>query len=205
MKILVLGGCGFLGSYVVDELIARGREVVVVDDLSTAELDECGGPRYANSRAMYTDILGRSDLDRVEGIAYLALRHPLERDRRMYQLAVNGYVLGGFNLLMDALDRTRVPERIRRFVLAGPLVSEGGAGEARLTRALRDLVAQYHRPPELGIYCAWFPELTGDRRTQAYPLSSRDVCEVGRAAELVADLVDGTRKHRVDIDLDYES
>ena len=27
MKVLVFGGAGFLGSYVVDELIARGHEV----------------------------------------------------------------------------------------------------------------------------------------------------------------------------------
>ena len=31
MKVLVFGGAGFLGSYVVDELIARGHEVTVFD------------------------------------------------------------------------------------------------------------------------------------------------------------------------------
>lgn len=33
-KILVTGGAGFIGSHVAEELIAAGRDVVVLDDLS---------------------------------------------------------------------------------------------------------------------------------------------------------------------------
>lgn len=35
MKILVTGGAGFIGSHVVDEYIAAGHEVIIVDDLSS--------------------------------------------------------------------------------------------------------------------------------------------------------------------------
>jgi UDP-glucose 4-epimerase len=35
MTILVTGGCGFIGSHMVHELVDQGREVVVVDNLST--------------------------------------------------------------------------------------------------------------------------------------------------------------------------
>jgi UDP-glucose 4-epimerase len=38
MKILVTGGCGFIGSHVVDAYIAQGHEVSVVDDLSTGDI-----------------------------------------------------------------------------------------------------------------------------------------------------------------------
>jgi UDP-glucose 4-epimerase len=38
-KSIVVGGAGFIGSNLVDELVSRGEEVVVVDDLSTGLLD----------------------------------------------------------------------------------------------------------------------------------------------------------------------
>ena len=37
MKHVVTGGCGFIGSHLVDSLIDLGHEVVVLDDLSTSE------------------------------------------------------------------------------------------------------------------------------------------------------------------------
>lgn len=37
MRALVTGGAGFVGSHVVDQLVARGDQVVVADDLSTGE------------------------------------------------------------------------------------------------------------------------------------------------------------------------
>lgn len=49
MKVLVTGGLGFIGSHVVDDLVARGDEVVVLDSLDpTAHADM---PTYANEAA----------------------------------------------------------------------------------------------------------------------------------------------------------
>ena len=39
MKTIVIGGAGFIGSHLVKELVKMGREVVVVDDLSSGSLD----------------------------------------------------------------------------------------------------------------------------------------------------------------------
>ena len=37
MKILVTGGCGFIGSHIVDKLIDKNYEVVVLDNLSSGK------------------------------------------------------------------------------------------------------------------------------------------------------------------------
>jgi nucleoside-diphosphate-sugar epimerase len=38
-KVLVTGGCGFIGSHIVDKLISRGAEVVVLDNLVSGKLE----------------------------------------------------------------------------------------------------------------------------------------------------------------------
>ena len=46
---LVTGGCGFIGSHVVDRLIDLGHKVIVIDDLSASENEEF----YYNDKATY--------------------------------------------------------------------------------------------------------------------------------------------------------
>jgi len=48
-KAVVTGGCGFIGSHIVDRLIVDGFEVEVIDDLSAPENEEF----YFNDKAVY--------------------------------------------------------------------------------------------------------------------------------------------------------
>lgn len=36
-KVLITGGCGFIGSHIAEKLIANGYEVSIVDNLSTGK------------------------------------------------------------------------------------------------------------------------------------------------------------------------
>jgi nucleoside-diphosphate-sugar epimerase len=45
MRYLVTGGAGFIGSNIVDELVRRGQEVVVLDDLSTGKEENLANVR----------------------------------------------------------------------------------------------------------------------------------------------------------------
>jgi hypothetical protein len=210
MKVLVTGGAGFLGSHVVDELLSRDHAVLVHDDLSTAELEEDGEEaRWRNPGATYSwTSFPEGNLRDVEAVAYLALRHPLERERACWGTAFQGYVVGGVRLLLELLN-LRAP--LKRFSLAGPLlqatVTPERIGmlrvhpEAALVRGLRDLLAYWHRPPALGVYCAWFPELTGERRVTEVP-AGVGTFPVERAASILADLTDGRAPHRLGQDVE---
>lgn len=51
MRALITGGCGFIGSYLAEALLARGDAVTVVDDLSTGRFENIqplvGRPRFS--------------------------------------------------------------------------------------------------------------------------------------------------------------
>ena len=67
MKALVTGGAGFIGSNLVDALLARGDAVVVVDDLSTGRRENLE-PGLANGAALIeADIRDREALEELFG------------------------------------------------------------------------------------------------------------------------------------------
>ena len=62
MRVLVTGGAGFIGSNLVDALVARGDEVLVVDDLSSGRRENLTGALEAGAELVEADI---SDADAI--------------------------------------------------------------------------------------------------------------------------------------------
>jgi UDP-glucose 4-epimerase len=111
MRAVVTGGAGFIGSNLVDALIARGDEVTVVENFAT------GKREYVNSEAILLehDIREPFELD-ADVVFHLAAQADVQTSMKQpgYDAAVN--VVGTANVL-DAAPRAQVI-----------FASSGGAG-----------------------------------------------------------------------------
>lgn len=119
MKVLVTGGAGFIGSHVVDRLAADGHDVVILDDLSTGDVDHLQpSARFyqMDLRSPWLDELFR--IERPEAVIHQAAQASVRRsvDDPVFDAGVN--VLGSAALLQAS-----VHHGIRRFLFA----STGGA------------------------------------------------------------------------------
>lgn len=124
MKALVTGGAGFIGSHLVDALLDRGDQVMVVDDLSTGRrenLDDALAKGADLVEAGITDAAAVTELfesRRPEVVFHLAAQIDVRRSVSdpVFDVSVN--VAGTINLLEAARAAG-----VRRFLLA----STGGA------------------------------------------------------------------------------
>lgn len=104
MRILVTGGAGFIGSNIVDALLAHGHEIAVVDDLST------GKTNNLNPRAKFfqVDICDNDALARVfdefqpEMISHQAAKADVRESLAKPQLYAQVNIIGSLNLLENA-------------------------------------------------------------------------------------------------------
>ena len=108
--VVVTGGAGFIGSHVVDALLAGGSRVVAVDDLSTGTAE-----RVAPAAALETvDITDSSSLDRVidatrpAAIVHLAAQSSVTRSVADPRRDCEANVLGTLNVL-EAAKRHAAP------------------------------------------------------------------------------------------------
>src|SRR6266446_5317352 len=121
MRILVTGGAGFIGSHIVDQYIAAGHEVSIVD-----KLWEEGGGKKANvnprARFYQLDITDETPLQsifdevRPELVSHQAAQHSVAISTKNPQLDARVNVLGLLNVLTNC---TRVGTRKIIFASSG--------------------------------------------------------------------------------------
>ncbi len=119
MKVLVTGGAGFIGSNIVDELINKGNEVIVADDLSS------GKEANINEKARFYKLdIQDAGLESVfekempEYVSHQAAQIDVRRSVSdpIYDAKVN--ILGAINILQNC-----VKYKVKKVVFA----SSGGA------------------------------------------------------------------------------
>ena len=101
MRALVTGGAGFIASHLVEELIADGWEVVIVDDLSTGKAEILNGKAEFHRMDLRDNGLKDIFKDKIDVVFHLAaqaqVRFSLENP--VYDASVN---IGGAVNLMEA-------------------------------------------------------------------------------------------------------
>jgi|SRR5579872_724452 len=117
MRYLVTGGAGFIGSNTVDELVRRGHEVVVLDDLSTGRAENLIEVQDKVELLRYSI----TDLDRmrtacrgVDYVLHLAARTSVPKSVNDPLGSNHVNVDGTLNVLVAARD-----EKVKRVVFAG--------------------------------------------------------------------------------------
>jgi UDP-glucose 4-epimerase len=121
MRILVTGGAGFIGSHIVDQCIAMGHEVAIIDNL----WEEGGGKEqnlHPQARFFRSDISDDAALQlifnevRPEVVSHQAAQHSVAISTKNPQLDARVNVLGLLNVLTNC---TRVGTRKIVFASSG--------------------------------------------------------------------------------------
>jgi UDP-glucose 4-epimerase len=129
MKTLVTGGAGFIGSNLVDALLARGDEVTVVDNLSTGRRVNLEDALANGARLAEVDICDEAAVGailaeaRPELVFHLAAQIDVRRSvtEPAFDAAVN---VGGTANVLDAARATGV-DRVVFISTGGALYGEG--------------------------------------------------------------------------------
>ncbi len=119
MKVLVTGGAGFIGSHLADRLLTDGHEVVILDDLSTGNVDHLHpAARFyqMDVQSPWLDELFK--IERPEAVLHQAAQASVRRSVEDPGFDARVNVLGTVTLLQAS-----VRHGVRRFLFA----STGGA------------------------------------------------------------------------------
>jgi UDP-glucose 4-epimerase len=136
MRTLVTGGAGFIGSNLVDALVARGDDVVVVDDLSSGREGNLEGAVDAGARLVVGDITDPEAVDSVfashapQQVFHLAAQIDVRKSVAdpVFDLHLN--VGGTINLLLASREAG-----VERYLFAstgGAIYGEGAGRELPL-------------------------------------------------------------------------
>ena len=111
MSILVIGGCGFIGSHLVEELLQRGNEVSVVGCHCQLENLDTVKDRFKSIRGNIRDkdVINRAIDSEVEGILHLAALINVDHSIQSPELFLDTNVIATVNI-MEVARRRNIPK-----------------------------------------------------------------------------------------------
>jgi UDP-glucose 4-epimerase len=127
MRYLVTGGAGFIGSNMVDELVRRGQQVVVLDDLSSGKEENLAAVRSKIDLRIgsITDLATvQSACAGADYVIHLAARTSVPRSVANPIETNHANIDGTLNVLVAARDA-----KVRRFVFAASSSAYGETAE----------------------------------------------------------------------------
>ncbi len=148
MDTLVTGGAGFIGSHIVDALVAQGRTATVFDDLSSGKRENLGaGIALTVGDVRDKQAVGAVLSGSVDCVFHLAAQIDVRRAVQDPGLDAQVNVGGTVNVLKACIEA-----HARRFVMS----STGGAlyGEPSMLPAGEQSVIQPLSPYGVSKYCA---------------------------------------------------
>ena len=125
MRYLVTGGAGFIGSNIVDELVRRGNDVIVLDNLSTGKESNLASVRdkIELNTGSITDLAAVQAACRgADYVIHLAARTSVPRSVEDPLDTNHVNIDGALNVLVAARDA-----KVRRFVYAASSAAYGEA------------------------------------------------------------------------------
>ncbi len=188
MKMLITGGAGFIGSHLAEELLNRGHEVYVIDDLSTGSIHNISHLKFNNKFHYIIDTIFKDSLlaelvDECDIIFHLAamvgvnliVRSPVQT------LDMN---ISGTNQILKAANKKhklvilastseiygksdKVPFREDSDIVLGPTTK--GRWSYACSKAVDEFLAlAYHKEMGLPVIIVRFFNTVGPRQTGRY-------------------------------------
>lgn len=146
MRYLVTGGCGFVGSHLVEALLREGHEVLILDDLSTGKLENV--PASAPGLKMVVGDVAEAQttarlMAECDGAFHLAAVASVQRCTEDWS-ATHRVNMGGTVAVYEAAARARRADGRARPVVAASsaaIYGDGGAAALREEAPARPLSA----------------------------------------------------------------
>lgn len=128
MKVLVTGGAGFIGSFIVDALVQKGHEVTIFDNLDPQIHPDGQRPDYLNAAARFVhgDVRDYDAFHQVIGDAEVIFHEAAAVGVGQSQYEIKKYVdvnVGGTANLLDILVNHK--HQVRKIMVAASMSSYG--------------------------------------------------------------------------------